>query len=429
MKTNITKSAFIKAAGTLALGFFAAASALAYETGDGSTVVEKDGLLQLASGSLTLSESDKEVSSLAVGQFGAANGAYSSTEAAAGDGATMTITGNVLVNACYYTDGNGTTQPTTEIWVGKAHNTAESPAENSEAFKLIVDGGSVSYKGDVDMKVVNTGSLEIINGGSLSCGIIMIRNKVLVDGPNANLSMTLGSIYGETGVTADVSLTNGAEMTVKGLTVGHASNQERSGSLELSDSSLDVTDTLTIYSGDKNEVTLNDSTLKTVALVNSGTLSVLGESELTTTGEVTLASGSETTIGGTATWNAENTVSVASGATLNVDVSSAAANIVFSKNAALVLADGAVLNLVVGEGDDLQLNTIYLNDIFENAAIDVGNDVTVKILNTSGAVLAQSTITLDESGKQVVVIPEPSAFGLLAGLSALAFVAARRRRK
>ena len=95
-------------------------------------------------------------------------------------------------------------------------------------------------------------------------------------------------------------------------------------------------------------------------------------------------------------------------------------------NGKLTLASGDTLSsevdiyAIVGEGVDSRTLVSGLSDDWR------GN---VFLSTNGGTSYKQATFTVSGGELSVSTIPEPSAFGLLAGLGALALVASRRRRK
>ena len=111
-----------------------------------------------------------------------------------------------------------------------------------------------------------------------------------------------------------------------------------------------------------------------------------------------------------------------------VDVSGLSGDsaVYLNANGKLTLASGDTLSsevdiyAIVGEGFDSRELVSGLNDGWS------GN---VFLSTNGGSSYEQATFTVSGGEITVTTIPEPSAFGLLAGLGALALVASRRRRK
>ena len=148
---------------------------------------------------------------------------------------------------------------------------------------------------------------------------------------------------------------------------------------------------------------------------------------------MTLKSGAKIVLEDGAHWSATGDVTLASGAEMTVSIAKeTAAAITFSDSAALAFEDGAILNLTLGEGETLESREgteIVLSTIFSGAALSVYDDMTVGILTFGGETELGRYDVQEENGKLFIVIPEPSAFGLLAGALALVCAASRRRRK
>ena len=161
--------------------------------------------------------------------------------------------------------------------------------------------------------------------------------------------------------------------------------------------------------------------------VDNGTL------ETAAVSGVTLKSGAKIVLEDGAHWSATGDVTLASGAEMTVSIAKeTAAAITFSDSAALAFEDGAILNLTLGEGETLESREgteIVLSTIFSGAALSVGNDMKVGILASDGVTELGRYDVQKDDGKVFIVIPEPSAFGLLAGAFALVCAASRRRRK
>lgn len=161
--------------------------------------------------------------------------------------------------------------------------------------------------------------------------------------------------------------------------------------------------------------------------VDNGTL------ETAAVSGVTLKSGAKIVLEDGAHWSATGDVTLASGAEMTVSIAKeTAAAITFSDSAALAFEDGAILNLTLGEGETLESREgteIVLSTIFSGATLSVYDDMTVGILTFGGETELGRYDVQEENGQVFIAIPEPSAFGLLAGALALVCAASRRRRK
>ena len=161
-----------------------------------------------------------------------------------------------------------------------------------------------------------------------------------------------------------------------------------------------------------------------------------GTLETTATSGVLLESGAKLVLEDDAVWTAAGDVTLESGAEMTVSIATTgnAADITFSTGAKLAFKDGAVLNLTLGENETLAVlqdsAKIYLGEIFDRATLSVYDDMTVGILTFGEkSELGRYDVQEEADGRLFIVIPEPSAFGLLAGALALVCAASRRRRK
>lgn len=138
--------------------------------------------------------------------------------------------------------------------------------------------------------------------------------------------------------------------------------------------------------------------------------------------------------------SAEDTLTIDGGtATLTVSSEATAGQIVLTDAAQLVIADGTTLTLngakIVVEVDagtsELDLSTILVFE-GENSALKIsGDDVASAFVfrDANGNVVSSVSVDASKVAEHITVIPEPSAFGLLAGAGALALALSRRRRK
>lgn len=142
-----------------------------------------------------------------------------------------------------------------------------------------------------------------------------------------------------------------------------------------------------------------------------------------TTKEITLKSGDGNAVQLAA--NAEITISRATEITDTAAIETLAGGVVLSAWDFVIdnAEAGVTVTMDVGDGLDLESLRIYHEE--NGNWTDVTDVVTDKQLENGKL----SFMTNSFSGYAAVAMPEPSAFGLLAGLAALALVGARRRRR
>ena len=168
-----------------------------------------------------------------------------------------------------------------------------------------------------------------------------------------------------------------------------------------------------------------ESTLTLNALKLDSDVSILSATDVTpSAGQVSFNSGQSITLTGS-----DGFLDVDCDTLGKVSVSglSGASAVYLNSNGKLTLSGGDSLSsdvdiyAIVGEGFDSRELVSGLND-------DWSGDL---FLSTDGGKSYDNKATFTVSGGEISVstIPEPSAFGLLAGLGALALVASRRRRK
>ena len=323
--------------------------------------------------------------------------------------------------------------------------------------------------------MTNGGKVSVADGGKLynfTAGVLYgerynVKTDITVSGAGSEFSaetegnvMLGGAQYGIT--TSDglsdvnVSVTDGATAKISGKTVdigwdasgGNSAKVEVDIAASGEGSRLEIEATNgNIFLNYQGNVTsaLSSEDGATLRLDASGGISVGdgatiaaagGTLETTAASGVLLESGAKLVLGDDAVWTAAGDVTLKSGAEMTVSIATtgnAAADITFSNSAELAFSDGATLNLTLGENETLAVlqdkSRIYLGDIFEGATLSVYDDMTVGILTFGGETELGRYDVQEENGKLFIVIPEPSAFGLLAGALALVCAASRRRRK
>lgn len=136
------------------------------------------------------------------------------------------------------------------VWVGSAHDSEyDTQAEYKDArFVLTVEGEVIS---DNYVRIGNTGSLIVQNGGYVKAGILAVRGDVAVDG--GSVSARYINVYGEDWADDANATVNYATITVQDAAlnlyavagepngtfqIGHKSNANRGGKLILDDATL-----------------------------------------------------------------------------------------------------------------------------------------------------------------------------------------------
>ena len=337
--------------------------------------------------------------------------------------------------------------------------------ENGQKFYFnnaisVTDGGKV--------RVADGGKLYNFTAGVLYGERYNVKTDITVSGAGSEFSaetngnvMLGGAQATQSGITTsdgvsdvNVSVTDGATAKISGKTVdigwdasgGNSAKVEVDIAASGEGSRLEIEATNgNIFLNYQGNVTsaLSSEDGATLRLDASGGISVGdgatiaaagGTLETTATGGVLLESGAKLVLGDDAVWTAAGDVTLKSGAEMTVSIATGtAADITFSENAQLAFESGAVLNLTLGENETLAVlqdkSRIYLGDIFEGATLSVYDDMTVGILTFGGETELGRYDVQEENGQVFIVIPEPSAVGLLAGALALVCAASRRRRK
>lgn len=332
------------------------------------------------------------------------------------------------------------------------------------------------------ISVTNGGKVSVADGGKLynfTAGVLYgerynVKTDITVSGAGSEFSaetngnvMLGGAQAAQSGITTsdgvsdvNVSVADGATAKISGKTVdigwdasgGNSAKVEVDIAASGEGSRLEIEATNgSIFLNYREDVTSalsaeNGATLSLVSLGASGsgwisvgdgaTIAAAGGTlETTAAGGVLLESGAKLVLGDDAVWTASGDVTLKSGAEMTVSIATTgtAADITFSENAQLAFKDGATLNLTLGESETLEVlqnkSRIYLGDIFEGATLSVYDEMTVGILTFGGETELGRYDVQEENGQVFIVIPEPSAFGLLAGALALVCAASRRRRK
>lgn len=341
---------------------------------------------------------------------------------------------------------------------------------NGESGQKFYFNNAISVTDGGKVRVADGGKLYNFTAGVLYGERYNVKTDITVSGAGSEFSaetngnvMLGGAQATQSGITTsdgvsdvNVSVTDGATAKISGKTVdigwdasgGNSAKVEVDIAASGEGSRLEIEATNgNIFLNYQGNVTsaLSSEDGATLRLDASGGISVGdgatiaaagGTLETTATSGVLLESGAKLVLGDGAAWTAAGDVTLKSGAEMTVSIATtgtAAADITFSNSAELAFKDGAVLKLTLGESETLAVlqdkSKIYLGEIFKGATLSVYDDMTVGILTFGGKSELGRYDVQEDNGGLFIVIPEPSAFGLLAGALALVCAASRRRRK
>lgn len=317
-----------------------------------------------------------------------------------------------------------------------------SVAEGGKLYSFtagMLYGERYSVKTDITVSGAGSEFSAETNGGVILGGAQATRPQYGIttsDGlSDVNVSVTDGATAKISGKTVDIgwdaSGGNSAKVDVDIAVSGDASKL----TLEATGIFLNYQGNVTSALSAEDGGTLRLDSSAGISVGAGATIAVdNGTLETAAVSGVTLKSGAKLVLGDDAVWTANGDVTLSSGAEMTVSIATTgtAADITFSAGAQLAFEDGAILNLTLGEGETLESREgteIVLSTIFSGAALSVGNDMKVGILASDGVTELGRYDMQKDDGKVFIVIPEPSAFGLLAGAFAFVCAASRRRRK
>ena len=254
------------------------------------------GFVQVVEGDVTINKT-LENKQLIVGEAGGVSvfpAADAQVSAAESTGATVTIKADTNVNAA---------------WVGNAHNTLETAADNSDDFKLTVDGANF-HTGYI--KVHNTGKFVVTNKADVYVGEFLVRNNVLIEG-GSEVRNAYVTIYGEDGLTSTVTIDKSTFASGR-ISVGHSSDASRKGAMVISDATVQLTETDAWTVNSSGSVTASNATLDVTTVKNAGSFTVSGASDLSgsfTGNAISFAEGTVLTSTNGVSFEADHSVSKA----------------------------------------------------------------------------------------------------------------------
>ncbi|MGN0835444.1 MAG: beta strand repeat-containing protein [Candidatus Spyradosoma sp.] len=437
-KSNVGGNVLVSAGGTFDVNGSTA------EIGDNIGTITLAGGTLVNSGS-TVGDTLKQIYTLALtanseiggtGNFGLIGAGYAATTLTLG-GNTLTKTGaNTLFLSATRVDAGKikVEEGVVDLGSGKTNS-------GSTSFKASIEIGGVSdgnggyktatFQGGFTDQYANDGNARTIavnGGGELQLGTnsngirweIVSSTKISLS--NGGVISGIGDAYGA----LDFNGANTVTATGMGNTIS-AAVRLRSGAV-------------TFNVAENSDLTISGTLQKPASETISGTLSKSGSGKLVLSGDnsnygraINVTEG--TLVAAHAKALGTGTVTVSDGATLGIKVASAvtAGTVTFNEGAKFLIdltdvsvADGTALTIISSSAISFNSTETgsLTSDIIESY-FDAGNSV----LGSYSSYLREWSYNTTNGLQLTLTIPEPSVFGLLAGLGALALAGSRRRRK
>ena len=329
--------------------------------------------------------------------------------------------------------------------------------ENNQTAKLTIESGKLvltsatnNFRGVVDIR--SGGTLELNSGAKLLTSYSNTSTIWIRSGGELRMTTFAYDVLGASPDYANhrqidggrISITGGTSNSEQGFTVtsngGEFLMERRGQTLTLNGNGNSSTIVLggALKIGGAGDIVINKNN-SSVAISGNGSLEKVGDGTLTLNsaentynGGTTVAAGK--LIVGDSTALGTGKVTVASGAKLGLVAGTTVTGV-----SGVELASGA--KIVVDMTGQTSTAETFTLDLLTSSALSYNN---MSITNDNVGTLLGAVVSLsgwDKTGwtqtlsytdstlKLTMTIPEPSAFGLLAGVGALALVAARRRRR
>ncbi|MCD8284125.1 MAG: autotransporter-associated beta strand repeat-containing protein [Opitutae bacterium] len=403
------------------------------------------------------------------------------TTIAIASGSTLAVEGTLDDHSGYDTSisGNGTLTADVLDFTGSGHATIS--VANATVGSIVNENGSG-----------NSRTITIAEGSTVNAGLFSRTSGILTLAVNGTLNVAKNDETGATGIVAIGTSDSGGNIgatqyisgsgTLNAYGISYNSGSNENANVEVSVANLNVGEGGITNNGASNfEFTgdtgttvglynATDVTISTSMWLNSSagtTFNTEAGQTMTLTGAITGSKGLAKTGAGTLTLSGENgysggttiaagtvvaentaafgtgSVTVGSDATLQIDIAVSTGAITFSDGAVLVIGSDLLASAVVESDADAEVATVADTEavaVISAESIVFGTDTlsdgdVSSIVNeyVSSDITSAYDLTWTFSNGALSVsataaTPEPSMFGLLAGLGALGFVATRRRR-
>ena len=319
------------------------------------------------------------------------------------DGVTLTISGNILTPASGLSDANS-------VLVKQGSGTLVLSGANTYNKGTRIEAGTVEVQ---SANALGANTVTVTGDATLQIGepnetVLSVRNDIAVNSgktltlKSGNVGNTLGGVISGAGavkatyyayqnealtLAGDNSFSGGLEVVGVKVSAGHA-NALGSGMVKIADTSVSFPE--------------YGTTFPLYGSVNAAAAGVVLH-------DVSLLANNSAQLTAAASCN----FTVAEGATLYLDISALGADVLTGEEVALTIA---------------AQNAISGGRFFNEVLVGTYDSDNNWINDTKWAYEAGSW-KADAGTLLLISVPEPSAFGLLAGAGALALAAARRRRK